>query len=62
MAVATMFSEAVMMALMVKSDIDLLSSVARSATKTAHLPRNCDAPASTMQMLAAAKDRRLTGS
>jgi hypothetical protein len=51
-----------MMALMVKSDIDLLSSVARSATKTAHLPRNCDAPASTMQKLAAAKDRRLTGS
>jgi hypothetical protein len=38
-AVATMSSKAVMIALTVELDIDLLSSVARSTTKTAHLPR-----------------------
>lgn len=34
-----MSSKAVMIALTVELDIDLLSSMARSATKTAHLPR-----------------------
>jgi hypothetical protein len=41
--------------------IDLMSSVARSGTNTAHhLPRNSIAAALTMLELAAAKTRRLT--
>jgi hypothetical protein len=38
-AVATMSGKAVMIALTVELDIDLLSSVARSTTKTPQLPR-----------------------
>ena len=39
MAVAMMSSKAVTIELTMELDIDLLSSVARSAAKTAHLPR-----------------------